>query len=164
VIELIVLDVDGCMSDGKITYDSNENEYKSFNVKDGLAITSWINLGKKIAIITGRKSDIVTKRAKELKITYLYQGIKNKGKILKQIKNQEHLKKQNIAVIGDDLNDIKMFKVAGLSFSPNNGNLLLEKYIDIRLKASGGNGVIAEMIEYIVKKDNLLKEYLRIWE
>jgi 3-deoxy-D-manno-octulosonate 8-phosphate phosphatase (KDO 8-P phosphatase) len=66
MIELIVLDVDGCMSDGSIYYDSLGNEFKRFNVKDGLAISSWIRLGKKVAIITGRGSKIVEKREGDL--------------------------------------------------------------------------------------------------
>ena len=82
MIELIVFDVDGCLSDGKITYTAYEDqilESKNFSVKDGLAIKSWNAIaGKKSAIITGRISTIVDKRAKELNITYLYQGIDDK--------------------------------------------------------------------------------------
>lgn len=86
MIELIVLDVDGTLTDGKITYLNNGEETKSFDVRDGLAIAVWTkSFVKKAAIITGRNSSIVEKRAKELNITYLYQGIKNKQEILEEI-------------------------------------------------------------------------------
>ncbi len=80
-IELIVLDVDGTMTDGKIYYSESGDEMKGFSVKDGLAIASWVRLGKRVAIITGRESSIVERRARELNITYLYQGVKDKLKI-----------------------------------------------------------------------------------
>ena len=82
MIKLVVLDVDGTLSDGKITYTSNNEEIKSFNVKDGLGIATWLQLGRKVAIITGRNSKIVENRAKELQITYLKQGIHNKVVII----------------------------------------------------------------------------------
>jgi len=91
MIELLVLDVDGTLTDGKIIYTSNGDELKNFDVKDGLAIASWTKkLNKKIAIITGRKSKLVEKRAKELEITHLYQGVDNKDEILQNILKEEN--------------------------------------------------------------------------
>jgi 3-deoxy-D-manno-octulosonate 8-phosphate phosphatase (KDO 8-P phosphatase) len=164
MIELIVLDVDGCMSDGSIYYDSLGNEFKRFNVKDGLAISSWIRLGKKVAIITGRGSKIVEKRAKELGIKHLYQNIKDKGVILQKIMQEEGLKSQNIASIGDDLNDLKMFKLSELRFTPQDGSSMLDDFIDVRLKSNGGKGAIREMIEYIINRQNLNKEFIALWQ
>ena len=121
MIELIVLDVDGTLTDGKITYLNNGEETKSFDVRDGLAIAVWTkSFGKKAAIITGRNSSIVEKRAKELNITYLYQGIKNKQEILEEILKKEGLSWSQVAAIGDDLNDYNMLKKVGLSFTPRN--------------------------------------------
>ena len=91
MIELLVFDVDGCLTNGQITYTEKGDEIKSFNVKDGLAISSWIRLGKKAAIITGRRSKIVERRAKELGIHYLVQGAKNKLEVLDDIRKQENL-------------------------------------------------------------------------
>ena len=85
MIELIVIDVDGTLTDGKIYYGNSEEELKAFNIKDGLMIASWNRLGKKSAIITGRTSKIVERRAKELGITYVRQGIRNKKEDLKKI-------------------------------------------------------------------------------
>ena len=163
MIELIVLDVDGCMTDGSITYTENGDEKKSFNVKDGLAIATWKKLGKKVAIITGRKSKIVERRAKELNIDYLFQKIKNKDEVLLIIMEREKLTKENIAVIGDDLNDYKMIKLAGLSFTPADSSKHIQDIADITLTKNGGKGAIREMVEIIIKKDNLEKEFIEVW-
>jgi len=121
-IELIVLDVDGTMTDGKITYTSSGEEIKSFCVKDGLAIASWIGLGKRVAIITGRKSKIVEKRAKELNIEYFYQGVSNKFEVLEEILEKEGLSFENVASIGDDLNDYLMLKSSKIAFIPRDAS------------------------------------------
>ena len=156
MIELIVLDVDGTLTDGKISYNSSGDEIKSFDVKDGLAIASWTKkFNKKAAIITGRSSSIVEKRAKELNITYLYQNISNKDEILDTILKQENLSWENIAVIGDDLNDYKMLQKAKLSFAPNNAVEEIKEIVDIVVKNNGGDGAVRQMIEYILKYNNM---------
>ncbi len=163
MIELIVIDVDGCLTDGSIIYTSNGDEIKAFNVKDGLAIASWIRLGKKAAIITGRNSPVVEKRAKELKISHLYQGVKDKKAKLDEIVRQEKLSYENVAVIGDDLNDYGMLKEAGISFTPSDGSTYIKNIVNVVLTKKGGEGAVREMIEYIIKKDNLEEEFLKLW-
>ncbi|HHD72976.1 MAG TPA: HAD-IIIA family hydrolase, partial [Epsilonproteobacteria bacterium] len=107
-IELIVLDVDGTMTDSHITYSENGDEIKAFNVKDGLAIVSWMRLGKKVAIITGRSSEIVKRRAKELHIEHYYQGCDDKLTKLEELIRSLDISMENVAAIGDDLNDYCM--------------------------------------------------------
>ena len=114
MIKFLVLDVDGCLSDGKIIYTNSGDEIKSFNVKDGLAIKSWQEMGFDIAIITGRKSKIVEYRAKELNIKYFYQNVKDKLSKLKEIINDLNLKLDEVGAIGDDLNDLKCYKMLDL--------------------------------------------------
>ncbi len=122
MIELIILDVDGTLTDGSIIYSNNGEELKNFDVKDGLAVASWTKkLGKKAAIITGRKSQLVERRAKELGITHLYQGFDNKDEILEKILQEENLTWEQTAAIGDDLNDYKMLKKVALSFCVGEG-------------------------------------------
>ena len=163
MISLLVLDVDGCLSDGKITYSSSGEELKSFDVKDGLAIASWIKMGLDVAIITGRESEIVKKRAKELGIKYLFQGVKDKLKKLDEIKNELNISYENIAGIGDDLNDYKMLQKIGLSCTPQNGVEDIVDIVDIVLKNRGGEGAVREMIEIILDKDGLKKRFLEVW-
>ncbi len=161
MIELIVLDVDGCLNDGKITYTSNGEEIKSFNVKDGLGIVTWIKLGKKVAIITGRESKIVEKRAKELHVNYIYQNVKNKKEVLEQILKKENLTWENVAVIGDDLNDLGMFKMVKTSFTPKDGTI--SSYANHTLDKKGGDGAVREMIDILIKSQNLQEEFFKIW-
>ena len=99
MIELIVLDVDGTLTDGTIYYTNSGEEMKAFNIKDGLMIKSWNMLGKKSAIITGRTSDIVKKRAKELDITIIKQGVRDKKAQMDTILEELNLTYSNVAVI-----------------------------------------------------------------
>ena len=164
MIELIVLDVDGTLTDGKITYDSNGVETKSFDVADGLAIAVWTKkFGKKAAIITGRNSSIVERRAGELHITYLHQGIKDKQKVLTEILENEGLTFSQVAAIGDDLNDYNMLKKAGLSFAPSNACSYIKDIVHVTCKNSGGNGAVREMLEYIFKEDGLEEDFINAW-
>ena len=164
MIKLLVFDVDGCLTDGSIIYGSNKDEYKAFNVKDGLAIASWSRLGFKSAIITGRNSKIVDRRSCELNITHLHQGIKDKKILLEEILKEENLNWENVAAIGDDFNDIKMLQSVGWSFAPNDGANLIKKSVKTVLKADGGKGAVREMIDMIIEKEGLKEEFLKLWQ
>ena len=118
MIKLVLLDVDGTLTDGGIYRGNNGEELKRFNVKDGYAIVNAQKLGIEFGIITGRKSELVEIRAKELKIKYLYQGISEKTVILEEIMKKDGLSKEEIAYMGDDLNDLLIMKQVGLSGTP----------------------------------------------
>ncbi len=162
--ELLVFDVDGCLTDGKITYTENGDEIKSFNVKDGLAISSWVRMGKKAAIITGRRSKIVERRAKELGINYLFQGVKDKLETLEGIRKELNIEYRQIAAIGDDLNDFNMLVAVGRSFAPADGSEYIRELCDTVLYNKGGEGAAREMVECIVKDNDLEEEFLKIWK
>jgi len=162
-IELIVLDVDGTMTDSRITYTENGDEIKAFNVKDGLAIASWRKLGKQVAIITGRSSDIVARRAKELHIEHFYQGIHNKKEVLEDLLEKLDLTMDNVAAIGDDLNDLRMLKASKISFVPRDASAYVDKIATVILSKKGGDGAVREMIEFLIKKEGLEEKYLKLW-
>ncbi len=163
MIEMLVFDVDGCLTDGKITYTENLDEIKSFNVKDGLAIVTWINMGKKAAIITGRESGIVSRRADELKITHIYQGVRYKKQKLDEILEEENLSYDEVAIIGDDLNDYYMLTSTKHSFAPQDAAKKIKQNVSVVLDAKGGEGAIREMIEIIVEKEGLGERFLKQW-
>jgi len=163
MIKLLVLDVDGCLTDGKIIYTSNSSEVKEFNVKDGLAIASWIKMGNHVAIITGRNSFIVKRRADELGIQHLYQGIKDKDRVLKNIISTLNLELYEVAAIGDDLNDYRMLSIVGRSFTPNNGVSDIQKIVDTILSKNGGEGAVREMIDIIIEENDQKEEFLSLW-
>jgi len=162
-IKLLILDVDGTMTDGKIIYSNSGDELKSFCSKDGLAIASWIRLGRKIAIITGRESNMVKKRAKELGIKFFYQNIRDKASKAEEILKELNITWESVASIGDDINDYSMLKESKLSFAPANANEHIKCKVNFCLTANGGNGAIREMIEYILKQENTYEEFLSLW-
>jgi len=163
MIKLIVLDVDGCLSDGKLTYSADAIESKNFNVKDGLGITTWIKTGNKVAIITGRKSAIVKKRSDELGIQHLYQGIKDKDRVLNELIDSLGLKHYEVAAIGDDLNDYNMLSIVGRSFTPNDGVKEIKDIVNKVLSSNGGNGAVREMIDILVDENNQREEFMNVW-
>ena len=162
MIKLIVLDVDGCLTDGKLIY-SADGESKNFNVKDGLGISTWIKTGNMIAIITGRNSKIVQRRAKELGVQYLYQGIRDKDRVIKEIVASLNLKFYEVAAIGDDLNDYNMLSLVGRSFTPNDGHNEIKKLVNNVLTKDGGNGAVREMIDILIDENDQKDEFLSIW-
>lgn len=161
MIELIFLDVDGCLTDGKIIYSQDKKEIKEFNVKDGAAIEAWLKLGKKIAIITGRTSECVALRAKDLKIDLVYQGIKNKLECAKLILEKLNLDFSKCAAIGDYFNDKSLLEYVALSFKPLDAHKDLK--VDICLDKKGGNAAVAQMIEILIEKNNMKQDWDKLW-
>jgi 3-deoxy-D-manno-octulosonate 8-phosphate phosphatase (KDO 8-P phosphatase) len=164
MIELIVLDVDGTLTDGKIYYSNSGDEIKAFNIKDGLMIKSWNTLGKKSAIITGRVSKIVERRAKELDITFIRQGIRDKANELKKIVEELDISLDNVAIIGDDMNDLSMLKLVRKSFAPYDASSFIYDFVNYPLNKKGGDGAVAEMIEILLKEENLYDKFLELWQ
>jgi len=164
MIELLVLDVDGTLTDGKIIYTNNGDELKNFDVKDGLAVATWTKkFNKKVAIITGRKSKLVEKRANELGVQYLYQGIHNKLEILEDICKKENIRLSQVAAIGDDLNDLKMLNAVGISFAPNDAVDYVRNTVKVVCSQKGGYGAVREMVEIICKNDDTYEEFINVW-
>lgn len=163
MIKLIVLDVDGCLSDGKIIYSEDMIESKAFNIKDGLGISTWVKIGNEVAIITGRNSKIVQRRAEELGVQHLFQGIKDKDRVLKELVSSLGINFDNVAVIGDDLNDFKMLNLAGRSFTPKNGVKEIQDIVDVVLSRDGGDGAVREMIDSLVDSNNQREQFMAVW-
>jgi len=163
MIKLIVLDVDGCLSDGSLYYSAEGVESKAFNVKDGLGITTWIKCGNRVAIITGRESAIVKKRAAELGIEHLYQGVKNKLQVLNELLESLGVSYEEVGVIGDDLNDYEMLRKAGRSFTPQDGAVQIQSIVQTQLTSFGGRGAVREMIDMLVKENAQEEQFLSVW-
>lgn len=155
MIKLIVLDVDGTLTDGKLYIDNLGNEMKSFDVKDGLAISQAIKQGLKIAIITGKTSNIVEKRSKELGIIDIIQGSRNKVEDLKTILKKYNLSFEETAYMGDDLVDLKVMNYCGFSACPKDSVDEIIEISNFISKKNGGNGAVREFLEFLLKKQNL---------
>ena len=149
-IKMLVMDVDGTLTDGKIYMGSDGEVFKAFDVKDGYAIAHLHEVGIIPVIITGRKSKIVENRAKELNIKEVYQGVSDKVEKLKEVAKDNGVLLEEVAYIGDDLNDLDCMGICGLSACPNDAIDEVIQNVNYICKHSGGNGAVREFIEYIL--------------
>ena len=150
-MKLFVMDVDGTLTDGKIYIGSNGEEFKAFNVKDGYAINEMLHKnGIKTAIITGRESEIVNIRTKELNIDYVYQGVSNKVEILNELADENNISFNEIAYIGDDLNDVDVMKKCGVTGCPGDAVEKIKMISNYVSQYNGGNGAVRDFIEWII--------------
>jgi len=151
ILKMFIMDVDGTLTDGKIYLGNDGEELKAFNVKDGMGISLLRKKGIIPVLITGRESEIVNIRAKELAIEDVYQGIKDKLEIYARLKDKYQLSDQEISYVGDDLNDLTIMKEVGVSFTVNDGAEELREKCDYCAKRNGGDGAIREIIDLIIK-------------
>lgn len=149
--KMLVMDVDGTLTDGRIYIGANGEVMKAFDVKDGYAIVQMQKQGIVPVIITGRKSDIVTERAKELHIAELYQGVSDKLECLKKVAGKYGLEKSEIAYIGDDLNDLSCMEFCGMSACPQDAVEEIKGYVGYLCKNNGGRGAVREFVDYLMK-------------
>ena len=159
---LIVLDVDGTMTDGGVYIDSNQVETKKFNIKDGAGIVLAQSVGIDFLILTGRSSSSVEQRANELHIKYVEQGIENKAVYLKNFASIHGLSPENIAYIGDDLNDLPAMHYAGISACPADAADEVKAYCDFVLAKKGGEGVVRAFLEIFLKERKLWEKAINI--
>ena len=151
-IKLVLTDVDGVLTDGGRYYSEKGEIVKRFHVRDGMGINILLRNGIKTAIVTKENSKIVKKWAKEMKISKTYSGIKIKEKELEKICKYYKILPNEIAFIGDDVNDIKLMKKVGFAVTPSDGILQAKKIANYICKNSGGNGALREMIDLILKE------------
>jgi 3-deoxy-D-manno-octulosonate 8-phosphate phosphatase (KDO 8-P phosphatase) len=162
-IGLLLLDVDGVLTDGTILYDHKGKELKRFFVQDGQGIRWLQRSGVEVGFLSGRSSPAVIRRAGELGIDLLFQGIKNKIKCIEIIIRKTKFPPDQVAFMGDDFIDLPLLKRVGLSISVSNGHPLVQKEVDYITKAPGGYGAVREVCELILRAQNkweaILREY-----
>ncbi|MCX7880582.1 MAG: HAD-IIIA family hydrolase [Ignavibacteria bacterium] len=149
-IKLLAMDVDGTLSDGKVYYSKNGEELKAFSIRDGMGIELLHTFGIMTAIITHETSQIVTSRAMRLKIEHVILGSKNKLKDLFSLCEQLNLSIEEVAFIGDDINDIPALKAVGFSACPRNSIKYVKDFVDYICEQDGGNGAVRELAELIL--------------
>lgn len=149
-IKAIFFDVDGVLSDGKIIYDETGKEIKNFNVKDGFIISYLKKAGIITGAISGRESAVTTKRCAELKIDFCHQGILDKASAFEKLVKHYKLKTKEVAFIGDDINDIPVFRMAGLSACPMDTFEYVKQQVDLVTRAKGGRGVLREVADLVL--------------
>lgn len=157
-INLLAMDVDGILSDGKLYFSNSGEELKTFSTLDGLGIKLLLQSGIQVAIITGRKSEIVAMRAKQLGIRHVAQGRDDKLVALTELSEDLHIPIQQTAYIGDDLPDLSAVIAAGLGMTVPNGHGELKKYADGITTRAGGAGAVRELCELILKAQGKLAD------
>ena len=150
-IKLLALDVDGVLTDGIIFENAQGELFKNFYAKDGLAINAAQKQGLKVAFITGRGNGIVAYRARELGVPYCFEEVKDKVQVLQQLMDQFGLTAEEVAYMGDDLNDLGAFRLAGVKLAPADAAADVVQRADYVAAASGGRGAVREVIEKIMR-------------
>jgi len=150
-IKLLLTDCDGVLTDGGVYYGPSGEELKQFDIRDGMGVERLLNLANvKTGIVTGEQSPSVIKRAEKLKITELHLGAKNKPAVLKEILHRLNLQPEEVAFIGDDVNDLEVMKLVGLSVCPADAMPVIKETVDIVCEARGGKGCFREIAEMII--------------
>lgn len=157
-IKLLILDVDGVMTDGSIILDNEGNEFKRFHVRDGHGIKMIQRAGITVAIITGRKSKVVEIRAKELGIKEVYQKVFRKSEIYGRLLKKYKCEDENVAFMGDDVVDRELLNRAGLTAAPSDAEEEVKKMADFIAKRGGGRGAVREFVDFILKSSGLWKK------
>ncbi|WP_353683617.1 D-glycero-beta-D-manno-heptose 1-phosphate adenylyltransferase [Thermodesulfovibrio sp. 3907-1M] len=159
-VKFLILDVDGVLTRGDIILDDENNEFKIFNVRDGHGLVMLHKAGIKIAVITGRHSKALQRRMKELGITEVHQGTREKLKIFYEIVKKFNLKKEEIAAMGDDIIDLSILSRAGLSFAPQDAHEEVKKNVDMVTQCKAGQGAVREICDIILKAKGLWDKFI----
>lgn len=150
-IKLLILDVDGVLTDNCLLIDDNGVEYKKFNVSDGLGIRLLQESGVKVALISGRPSPATHYRALQLKIEHVYLGQSHKLEAYADLKRKLDVEDQEIAYLGDDLLDVPVLKIVGFPVCVQNAYPVVKRCAKLVTKAQGGEGAVREVVDLILK-------------
>ena len=156
--DTVVLDVDGTLTDGRIIYSSSGEELKAFDVKDGLIIRVLVELGYRVVVITGRKSDIVQRRMNEIGVSEVIQGVgMDKVTAYEALVRNKRLDEAKICFIGDDLNDLSIIKRVGISACPADACLDFRENVQYISSKKGGEGAVRDILEYYLRLNSKWK-------
>jgi 3-deoxy-D-manno-octulosonate 8-phosphate phosphatase (KDO 8-P phosphatase) len=161
LVKAIFFDVDGVLTDGRITYDDSGREIKSFNVKDGLIVSYLKKAGIITGAISGRESAAVTRRCAELKVDFCHQGIVDKAMVFEKLLKHYKLKSKEVVFIGDDINDLPVFRQVGFSVCPADTFDYLKEQVDLVTYAKGGTGVLREVGDLVLTAKGLFENIIK---
>lgn len=150
-VRLFAMDVDGVLTDGSMYYSEKGEVLKKFNTRDGMGIELLRRNGVIPAIITQEESEIVLRRAEKLKVEEVYIGVKDKLRVIKELARKHNLTLNEVAYIGDDINDLALLREVGLSFAPSDAVLEVQQVVHQVLSRRGGEGAVREAIEFILQ-------------
>lgn len=155
-LRLLALDVDGVLTDGRLYYGADGEMLKAFHTQDGHGLKLLADSGVTIALITGRRSQMVSKRATELGISHVIQGREDKAAALSELAHELGLTSRDIAYVGDDQPDVGALQWAGLSFAPSDAHVCAKEAADHTTTAGGGNGAVREICDAVLAHRELV--------
>lgn len=163
-LSYFVLDVDGTMTDTGVYYDDSGRELKKFSTRDYVGVMAAHYVGIKLLVVTGRESSLTERRMKEMKIDYIFQGIKNKKSFIQEFMNDKGVKTYNLGYLGDDLNDYAAMSLAGFKACPQDAALEIRQKADYVCNVNGGGGAIQDVFRYLLKQrgqwENFMEEII----
>jgi len=160
-IKLVVFDVDGVLTDGRLILGDKGEEFKSFYTQDGQGLVMLLNAGFELAIITGRQSQIVEQRMRELGIKHVYQGCSDKLVAFEKILTDTGLASDQAAYMGDDLPDLPVIKRAGLGITVADAHPFIQQHADLCTQKPGGRGSVREVCDLIMDAHGILDDLYR---
>lgn len=158
MIKLFITDIDGVWTDGGMYYDKTGNEFKKFNTSDSAGVFLLRVLDIPTAVMTGENIEIVHRRIQKLKIPYYFPGAKNKLQLAEQMCKDLSIHWDEIAFIGDDINDLPLLRKAGLSAAPINAPAYIQSEVDWIIPVKGGDGAYRAFVEKYLSENNLLHD------
>jgi 3-deoxy-D-manno-octulosonate 8-phosphate phosphatase (KDO 8-P phosphatase) len=160
-VKLLILDVDGVLTDGRIILDNEGNEFKSFHVRDGHGIKMLVKAGINVAVITGRYSKVVERRALELGISEVFQRCHEKTVALDHLLEKYGLSEREVAYVGDDVVDIPVFRKVGIPIAVNDAADAAKEYAAVVTENRGGMGAVREVCDFLLKAKGLWESVTR---
>lgn len=157
-IKLFITDIDGVWTDGGMYYDETGNEFKKFNTADSAGVLLLHLLNLPVAIITGEATNIVRRRSEKLKVDYLFMGVSNKLEVATKLCSDLQITLDDVAYIGDDINDIALLKKVGLSAAPDNAPDYVKQKVNWLIPVKGGDGAFRAFVEKYLKEKNMLEK------
>ena len=157
-VRLLILDVDGVLTDGDLHFDNRGEEYKTFNSLDGHGIRMMLDCAIEVAVITGRKSAIVDHRMGALGVRHIYQGCSDKLAAFETLLQATGLEADQVAYVGDDLPDLPIMRRVGLSIAVQNAHSFVKQHCDWVTTLPGGSGAVSEVTDFILQAQSLLED------
>lgn len=164
LIKMLLLDVDGVLTQGEIIYDDRGVESKIFNVRDGLGLRLVMRAGIQVAVVTSRRSQALYRRCRDLDINFIFDGVKDKTAVLDLLLKKIPLRAENILFIGDDLPDIALMKRVGLAVAVADAGEPVRAVADLITTSPGGKGAVREICEHILKAKGLWEKSLELFQ
>ncbi len=156
-VRLVILDVDGVLTDGGLSFDNRGEEYKTFNSLDGHGVRLLLDCGIEVAVITGRESGIVNHRMRDLGVQHIYQGSRDKLPAFERLLADTGLAPAQIAYVGDDLPDLPVMRRVGFAIAVQNAHTFVKQHCDWVTTALGGHGAVREVSDFLLHAQGLLE-------